>query len=268
MNKTVTGYEGNSSNSNFNVEISFNPYQNLAFRTHPFPNRMFTDSQSYYGKESVVVNINLSGIALLGIENANTSERNILVWRVDEDLSEEELEKKFAHIIKDSKNLTYLIVNVNKKNSPDQEIIELCTIIDRLAKKILNDSDSSISSTPVQKLSFETGVGGRSDLVAFSLNYHGKLLFDSNQESVNDIFPNVLNENRKNNPLEYFRYINKEGKSVLPTNKEELKEAYKQLALLRHPDKNIDNPDATGDFQNLRSRYEILLAQFGDDFNA
>jgi DnaJ-class molecular chaperone len=40
---------------------------------------------------------------------------------------------------------------------------------------------------------------------------------------------------------------------------EEIKAAYRKLALIHHPDKDRENPEATAKFQRVSSSYELTL---------
>ena len=62
-------------------------------------------------------------------------------------------------------------------------------------------------------------------------------------------------------PLRTFYDVLKVGRQA---QKAEIKEAYRKLALQRHPDKDLGNPHATAKFQEVRpltryrTRYEIV----------
>ena len=42
------------------------------------------------------------------------------------------------------------------------------------------------------------------------------------------------------------------------TTQEQIKKAYRRLSMQYHPDRNGNNPDATGMFQKISSAYEVL----------
>ncbi|TDL21575.1 hypothetical protein BD410DRAFT_789696 [Rickenella mellea] len=57
---------------------------------------------------------------------------------------------------------------------------------------------------------------------------------------------------------EAYEILGLEQESTL----EEVKSAYKQLALLHHPDKNKDKPEATSKFQEIGAAYQTLVKHF------
>ena len=52
------------------------------------------------------------------------------------------------------------------------------------------------------------------------------------------------------------------------TTEDELRKEHRRLVVKLHPDRNLDDPDATAKFQEMQAQYEERLAELHGDYRA